>query len=534
MDKDYKYTTKFTSVVKATNDYEKKFSISKANLEEIAAFMPPNVDLEKNIDLLGVSFNVAVVNQFNGNGDGISCSLAKQIFPYFANKPTNLEHFNEEIVGHIVGSRLTSVDGEYMTENELEGFEDPFYITLAAVVYKTVKPEFAKYLLQSSDESSDLFGSIASSWELGFSNYSIAITNGSNNFKDSNLITDASEIEKLSPYLKAFGGDGKAPNGMSVFRVIEGPIYPLGAAFTTNPAANVNGIFTFKNNSLVVKDTKKFMVDNNFAKNKEKEWVKISQNSTTAVNKENNIENMDTEQLKKEIEGVIDSKLSGLVEKSNASSISQVIAEAIKDKDAEFKKEREIVEQAKARAEQEAVEYKNSVDTLKSELSEAQQKITELTTTIETAQASELFSTRMAKIDDIYDLNDDYRSVLSNEIKSLDKSEASFESYLSKLEVTLAHKNKEFIDRQEKTRQEAIDKAVEEKLKQLNVSSASSKDDEDAEGNKIDPNKVIDKAKANDDTRVPNNSSATSDGQKKSLVEELTEKFNVKEIKIKY
>ena len=54
--------------------------------------MPESIDLDKNIDLLGVAFNGAVVNRFNRNGDGIDTKTALAIKDYFINKPTNMEH----------------------------------------------------------------------------------------------------------------------------------------------------------------------------------------------------------------------------------------------------------------------------------------------------------------------------------------------------------------------------------------------------------------------------------------------------------
>ena len=70
----YKYTTFFESEICAHKINES--FVSKASLEELASLVPDNIDFEKNIDLLGVSFNAAVVNMFNKNGDGLSTETA--------------------------------------------------------------------------------------------------------------------------------------------------------------------------------------------------------------------------------------------------------------------------------------------------------------------------------------------------------------------------------------------------------------------------------------------------------------------------
>ena len=60
--------------------------------------------------------------------------------------------------------------------------KDPYYISLAAVIYKTVNKDFADVLLQSSDEDSDYFKQISASWELGFNDFVLAV--GSKNLKE--------------------------------------------------------------------------------------------------------------------------------------------------------------------------------------------------------------------------------------------------------------------------------------------------------------------------------------------------------------
>ena len=527
---EYLYTTKFESVVTATNQYEKDLHISKANLDELASIMPADIDLDKNIDLLGVAFNAAVVNSFNKNGDGISCPIAKEIFPYFKNKPTNIEHISDNVIGHIVNARLTSIeDNQILEPEELEGFIDPFYITLASVVYKTVNPEFAKFLLQTSDEDSEYYKAISASWEIGFNNFNIAITNGSDRLSDATIVTDAGEINRLSPYLRAFGGSGVTPEGLSLFRLIEGPVYPLGVAFTTNPAANVSGVFTMENNTLVIKDKKHFLESDSNSQELEesidKVDIKNSQINNSDVKKDNNILNMDITQLTAEIEKVIDSKSDSDISEKSVASISSVISDALVKQSAEFTAERERIEADKSQVEEEAKEAKASMEGLKEQLSTAETKITELTTSIEAAQAAELFNTRMSRVNDIYSLDDSYRAVLTNEIKSLDLSEAAFDAYLGKLEVTLKHKSKAFLEDQEKAQKEKIDELVEAKLAELQTSTASTTED--------DVSTAVENATATEEGVVTNNNGDSS-SVPESITERIVKNFKKENIKIEY
>ena len=48
---------------------------------------------------------------------------------------------------------------------------------------------------------------------------------------------------KLSRYLRTNDGSGETADGVMVNRLIVGEIFPLGIAFTTNPAAEVKGVY---------------------------------------------------------------------------------------------------------------------------------------------------------------------------------------------------------------------------------------------------------------------------------------------------
>ena len=99
----HKYTTTFSSILKPLVSEEKDKYLALASLVEIGNFIP-NVDTEKNIDLLPVAFNAAVVNRVNKNGDVIDSKTAIAMYENFINKPINLEHNRERIFGVIIHS----------------------------------------------------------------------------------------------------------------------------------------------------------------------------------------------------------------------------------------------------------------------------------------------------------------------------------------------------------------------------------------------------------------------------------------------
>jgi len=238
----FKYKTSFAArIFSAKNESSKDF-FSNASLENLRPLIPQDIDLDKNVDLLAVAFNAAVVNKFNRNGDGIDSETAIRLKDYFVHKPTNIEHNKNKVVGHIINSSFS----EFLTNNlidddeELLNSTDPFNIALSSVVYKMVNPAFAELIEKSANESDEFGGIISASWELGFTDYEIAI--GSSDLRDAEIIK-GSQKEEFDKYLKANGGEGVMDDGTPVHRLVVGEIFPLGIGFTSNPAAEVEGVY---------------------------------------------------------------------------------------------------------------------------------------------------------------------------------------------------------------------------------------------------------------------------------------------------
>ena len=182
----YKYTTTFESEIFA-HQIDDAF-VSKASLNELSSLVPKNIDFEKNVDLLGVSFNAAVLNVFNRNGVGIDTSTALKYNDQFIHKPTNIEHNKDKIVGHIVTAGFSYYGSNKILSNEeLENKKDPFNIALGAVVYRSANKQFAELLEKSTDpEDESYYKKISASWEVDFSNYVLAV--GSDKLNEAEIV----------------------------------------------------------------------------------------------------------------------------------------------------------------------------------------------------------------------------------------------------------------------------------------------------------------------------------------------------------
>lgn len=532
MSEQFKYKTEFDFTVHATNDFQNDLQISSASLESLKPLIPSSVNLEKNIDLLGTAFNAAVVNRFNKNEDGIDSESAAQLIDYFIHKPTNIEHKTDLIVGHIVNAGFSDIESEKLiTSKDALGRKDPYYISLSAVVYKTIKKDFAEALLDASDPESKKYQKISASWELGFNDIYIAL--GSENVKDAEIITDEKQIEEFSKYLSRFGGNGTLDDGTLVRRLIVGDIYPLGIGYTYTPAAEVKGVYVAENDTI---DLEKDDADEDKNEIIINIPSKISQNSENNVKRNNDNKNiMNEKELQEQIEKILDSKLSKKAEYSQESvaNVSSLVADKIRELNTEFTEKQKALETEKTQAVQEAEKTKASIEKLTTELSEANSKITELQDSIASREAEELFNSRMSVVDKDFDLSDEDRSFVAKEVKSLDSTEASFESYQSKLNSLLQHKSKAFIEKQEEEINSRIEKAVAEKLKSLDKEGSKetkedkAKESEVAKASAEDLEEALDKTEASTKEPISNNTGNLSKEDLKTKFQNAFKKENI-------
>ena len=242
----FKYTATFNNNVTAScklQDVKKDWHLSKASLSNLKGLIPDDLGLDSNIDLVGVSFPFAVVNQFNKNDDAIMTDTAMHIKDSFYHKPMNVEHYRSEIIGHIVNCAFIDHATNEVLE-DVEGREDVFGMALGAVVYK-VADNYYVDMIKDIQEGVIQGDSLSTSWEIGFNDYYIGV--GGTNLADCEIITEPSRIEAMKHMLKAFGGSGENENGVRVRRIITGEALGLGGGFTMSPAANVMGVYTQNN-----------------------------------------------------------------------------------------------------------------------------------------------------------------------------------------------------------------------------------------------------------------------------------------------
>ena len=507
---DYKYTAKFEYQVEASEASVTSY-FSKASLDNLESLIPDDVDLEKNIDLMAVAFNAAVVNRFNKNGDGIDSKTAVAINNYFIHKPANIEHNRDQVVGHIVSSGFSSFgESQIMTEQEVLETSEPINISLAAVVYRMANESLAE-MLEGSDSISA--PTISTSWELGFNEYAVAV--GSKDLKDCEIVY-GEEAKALEENLVAFGGTGKLDDGRVCHRLVIGEVFPLGVAFTTKPAADVKGVYVAdeekKNNKELVAKNKNI----NNMKNKS------SQNLNTNVIQDKETINMETEKLINSLEALLDEKRrENDFSQEAVASISKLVNDVIIEKSTEWKSQVEEAESQRKDLEKAQAEMSDKYGEIQEELKSTQEKLESLEQEKTARETESAFNGRMEALSSQFELSDEDRKIIASEIQSLDNSDEAFDSYKERFDKIWSHKDKELL----KSQAEELEARIEAEVQKRVSPSQEEK-----------PEAVVDAALENvqeEAENIPNNNAESAE-EDQTLEEKFAEAFTANNISIKY
>jgi len=441
-----KFSTIFSNLkIRPVVSEEKDKYLSIASLDKLRKFLP-DINTEDNIDLLPIAFDACVVNRVNKNGDVMDGITAAKVTKNFVNKPINVEHNRNQVIGCILTASFSKFgSNESLDTEEVKDIKAPFNITLGGVIWKVVNKDLAEQIEESNDPTSENYMSISASWELGFNDYNlIVLENGEKNIENGQIISDAKQIEKYQNSLRGFGGSGKIDENKMVYRQVLGKVVPLGVGLTLNPAADVQGIaIQSEDNNIIEKD-------------EEVEAGIITQEPGST---ENNISQEENLNVKKErifmkitkIEDITDA----LLKEVTASSVTEFIAEEIKKANDAFVAEKSEKENELKAANEKIANVTAEHEVVKKQVEEVSQKLASLEAEKEAKAKEEIFTMRMATLDEEYDLSDEDRQVLAADIKDL--SEEAFSAYKNKMAILMKEKNKK--SKEEKMQKEKEMKA---------------------------------------------------------------------------
>lgn len=477
--KEFPFYSSFSSEIKVLVSQEFDANLALASLDKIKEFVP-DINPDEQIDLLPIAFNACVANRVNKNGDVIDTETAIRIYKNFINKPINIEHNRERVIGTILKSGFSKFGtDEPISEETAATMKEPFNITLGGVIWKVVNPRTAKLIENSSDPTDPDYQKVSASWELGFSEYDLVVLDqDEKNLASANIISNEQEVSKLKNYLKSEGGSGILDNGKKIYRRVLNKVVPLGIGLTETPAADVKGIITNLPEAIASEENS-------------------SQNS-----KSNVTDNNKTFMKIEKISDITDEAL----KQALASDVTNFIAQEIKKASDAFVAEKSATENALKQSETKFSQLANDYEQLKTQLAQVTENLNKVQSENEERVKQEVFSSRMAQFDNDFDLTPEERELITNDIASMD--EDSFAAYRKKMDVLMKSKKKG-----EKGMKE-------EKKKEMAMASVSSEVSQ-----VID--QVVDNAKVKD-AGLPNTSEPS-----KNIVEKYKGAFSLDQFDIK-
>ena len=448
--KEFKYTTSFSSVIKPLVAEEKDKYLAMASYVDIGDFVP-DVDTKKNVDLLPIAFNAFVANRVNKNGDVIDTETAIASYKNFINKPINIEHNRDRVIGTILTAGFSEFGTDKpLTEEQVKDLKGPFNVTLGGVIWKVVNSNIANLIESSTDPDNDNYQRISASWELGFSEYNLALIEGeSKNLEDAEIISDSDIVKELQANLRAFGGKGQTEDGKMIYRKVINDVVPLGIGLTETPAADVKGVFGKKSdneNSSSASEEQKIEIDEKVEKSEEKisqtDNINVKQNASIAM-KITSIQDITDENLK-------------VVE---ASAVSEFIEDELKKASENYAAEKAKLENALSEATEKHESLLKEHGEAKEQLEKIQAQLGEMLAEKAQREAEERFATRMASLDESFVLEDQEREIIASDIK--DMTDEEFASHIEKLDVLMKSRKREVVEAMERQQAEEA-KASEE------------------------------------------------------------------------
>ena len=245
-------------------------------------------------------------------------------------KPTNLEHNEDIIIGHIISNWPINDDGELIPDDtDVNSLPDKYHILTGSVIYKGFSnPEL-------KERSDKLIAEIESgtkyvSMECFFKGFDYGVLNTKNN--DYKILARNEETSYLTKFLRAYGGAGQHQD-YKIGRVLRNITF-TGKGFVDRPA-NIDSIILSKNIFAEVKSKEINNLNIEKIEKIEQSGVSISQSN---INSEKTI--MTSDKLETETENTVATETTTVTE----TPVVEVVDNSFANEIAELKLAKEKLE----------------------------------------------------------------------------------------------------------------------------------------------------------------------------------------------
>lgn len=442
-----KYRTKFFGAASVIIPQETDKWLAKASLASLAQFLPAGIDPDSDPDLLYIGGNLCVASLANKNGDCITNAQAVREYRKFEKRLVDIDHSRGRICGFILKSYLS----EFATNNPLSdddalASKNPVNIGIIAVVWRVANDGLSDFLIQCADPHSKDYQRVSFSFEVGFTDYIIVQGNVQNrNCMEGKIIPPESpQYSKYDKALKCNGGPGEI-DGNIVYRILDGDLTPLGAGITANPAGDVKGIEVFEDKPLAQKPEEQSKQKNDNA------LVFSNKNDTKCGFTEIKMSVMNDKPMKIEkLEDISSNAKELFKDESYASQVSKLIADKTAEISEKYVADLKAKEESAAKVEATKREMEKKMADMAKEIEDHKAELAKIKDETSKKEAQEKFHNRMAAMDDEYDLSDEDRACIADDIE--DMADDEYGNYARKAKVLLKEKSKKY--KEEKARKE--------------------------------------------------------------------------------
>jgi hypothetical protein len=456
LEKVFRYKAPFKVFVKAAAPAEESQRFATASLADLNKVFSNSElanKIQKNPDLLFISSNLILCDYANLNDDCVRKSDVIKMHDQFVSKYINTEHDRSKVVGAICNVAFSSYPSNKVIDIQSALLSDePVQLVIGGYVWRVVEPELADFIEVASNEASPSYGDVSTSFELMFDDYDIAIgPNGNRDVNAARIIDHSNEEFKIwDKILRANGGNGKTKDGDIVYRVLKGDILPTGIGIVAKPASGLKGILAISD---IVEEKPVEAKQDNIDEIKDKNINNTESSVKTPITlKSMKIEKLeDLDKIWSEIKSLETSaSVTEFIVASTREQIEKAIAEESVKFAAEIKAQKDIAasieeskvkaEADKAEADKRAKELETVVATLKKELEDV--KAAQLA-----AASEEKFNARMAAFDEEFDLDDEDRQIIAQDLRALatddsDEDDSKFKGYMGKQKKLMKEKCK--------------------------------------------------------------------------------------------
>lgn len=502
------YKTTFAAQIRAVQPSDDELKEAKASLTDLKALLPSDIDPEDNPQLLFIAANLYVAGMVNMNDDGVDIDTSLASYRGFARQQLNIEHDRSRIAGYIVHAGLSEFGTDrIISDDEARAAGKPFNVAIVAALWKVANPRLCDFLAEASNPLHPDYKALSLSFEVGYSSYNIGVIDSK-----ARVIADAKRIvrpedpeyQALSKRLRSLGGTGKEGDD-GIYQILSGSFMPLGGGIVSMPAAAVKGITAITEAFEQQPDEDANPVDNDegmeteeslrAAKQEQQDYAdlrarlsgvlasieNLSLSHTTSVKtRVSSITSQSTNHMKslQEIKEKMASVQSIDDAKQALASIYE-IAEALSAASEEMSNKLEAEKNRGAEIEKNRLAAVASAEDLQKQLVAVNDEVKSLKDAQAAAQAELTFNERMAEIETLFELDDEDRGFVAEEVKDLNPE--SFKQWMAKNQKSV---------RKEKLKS-FKQKLMDEKNKQAELVAALKE-----KGVEIDENNVIKQALA--------------------------------------